>query len=364
MDWIQENKFVSGLLGITILFAGAIFYHGYSEGDEFEANMAQYGQLKSRYTTLVNAKPYPNQANLSAREENILEYEAVIEEVRDAFFEYKPEKLARLTPGEFSDARIKMQTELREAYDKAGTLLPENFEFGFEKYASVQAAPHATKKLNFQLGAIQWLLEKLAENKPKAVLNLKRELLSVEQGPPPAPDRKKNARSRANKVKSAAEQQILETMPVELTFSCSELSMRNFLRAMANSKEYLYAIRAIRIRNENQNAPGPKDADFQVKKKNADATEFNDFERNDVFDGFVVPSEALEEDEVVVDGEGRVVQVDVPVRPELNDEHILKQVMGKENLIIHIKFDILLMKGQKPSDTKSDTRVNGRPKAP
>lgn len=46
MDWIQENKFVSGLLAATILFAGGIFYHGYSEGDDFKANMAQYGDLR------------------------------------------------------------------------------------------------------------------------------------------------------------------------------------------------------------------------------------------------------------------------------------------------------------------------------
>ena len=101
MDWIQENKFVSGLLAATILFAGGIFYHGYSEGDDFKANMAQYGDLRSRYGTLIAAKPYPNQQNLAAREQVIQEYEAVIEEVRDAFYEYKPDKSPKPTPGEF-----------------------------------------------------------------------------------------------------------------------------------------------------------------------------------------------------------------------------------------------------------------------
>ena len=89
MDWIQENKFVSGLLAATILFAGGIFYHGYSEGDEFKANMSQYGELRTRYNTLVSAKPYPNQQNLAAREQVIQEYEAVIGELGNAFYEYK-----------------------------------------------------------------------------------------------------------------------------------------------------------------------------------------------------------------------------------------------------------------------------------
>ena len=357
MDWIQENKFVSGLLGVTIMFAGAIFYHGYSEGDEFASNMEEYGQLRSKYHTLVNAKPYPNQANLTAREKNVLEYEAVIKEVRDAFFEYKPDKLPKLTPGEFSDARIKMQSELRKAFSKAGTSLPDKCAFGFEKYTSKQAAPYATKKLNYQLGAIQWLLEKLAESEPRALLNVKREILRIEKEAPPVPSKKKNTRGRAA---SAEQQQILETMPVELTFIASESSMRDFLRAMANSKEYLYATRALRIRNENQNAPGPKDAVFQVSRENAGGIDSTPFEENDVFGQFAIPGEVFEEEGTSADTEEGDNQLEPQKAPELNDEHILKQVMGDENLIVHIKFDILFMKGDKPSENKLDNSTNGQ----
>jgi hypothetical protein len=351
MDWIQENKFVSGLLGVTIVFAGAIFYHGYSEGDDFAANMSEYGKLKSRYNVLVMAKPYPNQANLTAREENVANYESVIEEVSAAFFEYKSEQLPKLTPGEFTDARIKMQTELRKAFNKVGASLPEKCGFGFEKYAAVQAAPYATKKLNFQLGAIEWLLEKLAENEPKALLNIRRELIAVEKGPPVLPSKKKNARGRVKKP-TLEEQQILEAMPVEITFTAKESSMRHFLQAMANSKEYLYAIRALRIRNENQNAPGPKDADFKAKQENLGDAGFAPIENNDVFGGFDVPAEVAGENGL--DFEANDNAFEAQPDPDLDDEHILKQVMGEENLIVHIKFDILLMKGSRPVSEKEE----------
>ena len=360
MDWIQENKFVSGLLGITLVFAGGIFYHGYSEGDDFAKNMAEYGQQKTKYNALVNAKPYPNQANLSARGENIDEYESVINEVRDAFFEYKPDPLPKLTPGEFSDARIEMQTQLRRAFNKVGTSLPEKCSFGFEKYTAVQAAPYATKKLNFQLGAIQWLLEKLAENQPKALLNIRRELLEIEKGPPPTPVGKKKA-GRGRNQASSADKILLETMPVELTFIASESSMRNFLQAMANSKEYLYAVRALRIRNENQNAPGPKDADFKVTRSNSAETGITPFEEADVFGGFSVPGEAFEEGETSIDGAASDIAIEPRVDPGLDDEHILKQVMGDENLVVHIKCDILLMKGQKPSAKDDEASGNSQP---
>lgn len=362
MDWIQENKFISALLGITIVFAGAIFYHGYSEGDDFAKNMAKYGQLKTKYNTLVNAKPYPNQKNLTAREENIQQYELAINEVRDAFFEYKVEPLPKLTPGEFSDARIGMQAELRKAFNKAGTTLPEKCSFGFEKYASVQAAPYATKKLNYQLGAIQWLLEKLAENQPKALLNIRREIIEVEKGPPPVPSTKKKRGRGGNKSSGPEDLKILETMPVELTFTASESSMRNFLQAMANSKEYLYAIRALRIRNENQNAPGPKDADFRVERSIAGDREVTPFEESDVFAGFSVPGEVGEDGETIIDGATNEDTRDPSIDPDLDDEHILKQVMGDENIIVHIKFDILLMKGHKPSANEDDVTGKGQSK--
>ena len=62
MDWIQENKFVSGLLAATILFAGGIFYHGYSEGDDFKANMAQYArsQKQIRHLDFCKAVSQPS----------------------------------------------------------------------------------------------------------------------------------------------------------------------------------------------------------------------------------------------------------------------------------------------------------------
>jgi len=355
MDWIQENKFVSGLLAATILFAGGIFYHGYSEGDDFKDNMAQYGELRSRYDTLISAKPYPNQENLKAREEIIEEYEAVIEEVRNAFYEYKADKLPKPTPGEFSDMRIKMQGDLRKAFNQTETSLPDNCGFGFEKYAKIQPAPYATSKLSYQLGAIQWLLEKLAENEPKAIINIRRELLDVELGPPPAPSTQKNAQ-RGNLAANPEDEKIFEVMPVELAFTASEASMRNFLKEMANSKEYLYAIRSLRIRNEKQNAPSPKDAAFQDKKPNNKEAGFFAPEENDIFGGFALPDADSEEGDNTdaIDIERGDKQIAPVAAPMSNDEHILKQVMGDEKINIHINFDILLIKGDKATEKKND----------
>ena len=232
--------------------------------------------------------------------------------------------------------------------------------FGFEKYAKIQAAPYATSKLNYQLEAIQWLLEKLAENEPKAIINIRRELLDVEKGPPPALSAKKNAQ-RGNQAGKPKDEKIFEAMPVELAFTASEASMRNFLKEMANSKEYLYAIRSLRIRNEKQNAPSPKDAAFQAKKTANDSAEFFVPEENDVFGGFALPDVDSEEGDNpdVADIEQNDRQITPKPDPRSNDEHILKQVMGDEKINIHINFDILLIKGEKPTEKKNDAAPSG-----
>ncbi|MGB2091464.1 MAG: Amuc_1100 family pilus-like protein [Akkermansiaceae bacterium] len=347
MDWIRENKFISGLLGVTLLFVGGIFYYGYSEGDDFKANMKKFTGLKDQHRSLVTAKPYPNVANLKAREQSIEEYESAIDEVRNAFFEYQPEQMPKLTPGEFTDAMIKMQSDLRRAYQDAGTSLPEKFGFGFETYAKKQAAPYATAKLNYQLGAIQWLLEKLAENKPKSLINVRREFIDVERGLPAAPSKKSR---RGRQSPNPEDLELFEAMPMEITFTAGESSVRNFLREMANSKQYLYAIRAIRIRNEKQNAPSAKDAAFPARQEPANEPIVGAFEQDNVFGdvGFAIP-----EGDGVLEEAGQVeLQPETRADPESNDEYILKQVLGDENLNVHIRFDILFFKAKREIEKK------------
>lgn len=350
MDWIRENKFVSGLLGVTLLFVGGIFYYGYSEGDEYQANMSQFTELKDMHRSLVTSKPYPNAANQKAREQAIEQYENAIDEVRDAFFEYQPEQLPKLTPGEFTDAMIKMQGDLRMAYDQAGTTLPDKFGFGFETYAKVQAAPYATPKLNYQLGAIQWLLQKLAENKPKSLINVRRELIDIERGLPVSPGAK--GRRGGSQAANPEDLELFESMPMEITFTASESSVRNFLREMANSKQYLYAIRALRIRNEKQNAPSAKDADFPAIQERGIDAQAGPFEADNVFGdvGFVIP----DDDGANQEPSPIELQPEPLAQPQSNDDYIIKQVLGDENLNVHIRFDILLFKAKREAENKDD----------
>ena len=349
MSWIQENKFVDGLAGVTAVIGGAILYFGNAQGNAYDEKMLEFDGLKSEHTKLAKAKPYPDSKNLKTREGLIKQYGDVIGNMRKALIGYQPGKLEKLTPVQFSDAQIKMQTELRAAFGAAETTLPENCGFGFEKYATIQAKATATARLNFQLNAMQWALNKLAESKPAALINIRREDLAVESGAVATTSPVRRGRPGQNRRGgprgAAADDNAYVLMPVELAFTTTEASLRDFLKEMANSKEYYYAIRAIRIRNEKQTPPTIKDADFHDGGGGGGGGGAA-VTPDDPFGGIVLPDEG---------GDGDDPEEAPAPKPVADGERILQQVLGKEKLNVYMTFDVLLIKGDRAAKSDPDS---------
>jgi len=361
MSWIQENKFVAGLGGVTAVIGGAILFFGVSQGNAYEEKLEKFSELKAQYAKLEKAKPYPNSENLSDREDGIASYEEIIKEVRGLVSGYRPEKLERMTPEQFKDIQVKMDTDLCEAFG-ADTKLPDGCLFGFEKYNTGSVKAKATAKLNYELGAIQWMLHKLAEVKPESVTNIRRVELPEENGQVAVPIKptRGGGRARGNQTQQAqvAAGRAYELLPMELSFTANEASVRQFLMSLVNSDQYYYAIRGVRIRNEKQLPPNQKDADFP-----ADATP--DAALDDGFGALEELIDAGEEDTGDATAEGDVTPEEAdgvadggfadPVQPAVAPgELILKQVLGSEQLHVHLCLDIVLI------EKKAEKAPSGR----
>lgn len=344
MSWIQENKFVAGLAGATAVISGAILFYGISQGSAYEEKLSDYKDLQDQYTQLEKAKPYPDESNLSARKDGVADYHQSIKEVRDLVSGYRPEKLESMTPEQFKDVQVKMKADLYQMFEDAGTELPEDCLFGFEKYDTASVKAGATAKLNYELGAIQWLLTKLAETKPESISNIRRKELPEEAAhvaaPEPAQRRAaKNRRSRGGQGRQVAAGRAYELMPMELTFTASESSVRKFLVQMVNSKSYYYAIRGVRARNENQAAPSQQDVNFPVDKAPVADDDFGAL--GSLIDGSEEGLDASFSEELVEGDSEEVVASAAPIIPA--GELVLKQILGSEKLQVHIIFDIVLI---------------------
>ena len=358
MSWIQENTFVAGLAGATAVIGGAILFFGISQGGKYDEKLEKYEELKVQQTKLEKLKPYPTYENRKDREAGMADYEKTIKDVRNLVTGYRPEKLVKMTPADFKDIQVKMEIDLRKAFDDAGTTLPENCLFGFEKYATDPVKAVATPKLNYELEALQWMFKKLSEVKPETITNIRRAELPEESGRVTQVTTKKGKkdRSRGNAERSSsAAGRAYELMPVEVSFTANEVAVRKFLIEMVNSNQYYYAIRGVRIRNEKQNPPSEGDAGFPNK---APSTIDDDFTGMEELLGDGAESESPDAGSSDVFGEGEELGEGVgespksPVSPEIPaGELILKQVLGNEKLHVHIVFDIVLIE-KKAKDAK------------
>ena len=355
MSWIQENKFVAGWAGVTTVIVGGILYVGLSQGSAFNEKLEQYQDIKGQYAQLEKSKPYPSAANLSKREEGIEQYEEAIKEVRGLVAGYRPEKLERMTPEQFKDIQVKMDTDLHKLFAEAETELPSDCLFGFEEYSTSAVKAGATAKLNYELEAMQWMFSKLAEVKPSALSNIRRVELPEESGrivkvePQPNKGKKKGA-VKGNKGKKNTDHaagRAYELMPVEISFTASESSVREFLLTLVNSKEYYYAIRSVRVRSERQSTPNQRDASFPVDAVvPGDDDGFGDLEGfgdDSGLDAGIVEDASSEDGEDQADagaGEAPAIPA-IPAIPA--GELILKQVLGNEKLHVHLCLDIVLI---------------------
>lgn len=328
MSWIKENKFVATLAGVTAVISGGILFFGISQSSLYEEKLGTYEEVKSSLLKVSKAKPYPDEQGLTAREEGIAEYKALINSVDEGLQSYKPAELKALTPEGFSDARVAMEKELRAAFTESKTELPGRCSFGFERYAKVQANAAATKKLNYQLMAVKSLMLDLAAQKPSKLTNIKRYNLPVEDvaKKPAARSGRNSGRESKSKGESS---EVYQLLPMELGFVGTEASVRQFLKNMVNSKEYFYTINVLRIQNEKQRSVGEQDVSFPTAKKASAATAgFADFFNDDDSEG---------EDKPASEAEGAEMASEPGAK-------ILNQVLGNELLHVYLNFDVVLMR--------------------
>lgn len=317
MSWINENKFAAALAGVTAVISGGILFFGVSQGGVYEDKLMEYNDRKDDLVKTSETKPYPNERGLALRKEGLVKYESLIKKVNVELQSYKPDELKALTPEEFSDARVTMERELRDLFTKNEVELPADCSFGFERYSAVQASAEATAKLNFQLSATNSLLVKLAGSKPHQLTNIKRYELPIENGV----KLDEMPRNRNKKDGKKAYQRL----PMELAFTGSESSVRDFLKAMVSAKDYFYSVNLLRIKNQKQISPKQQDVDFPkaVDASGAGNVDFADF---------------MDEGD-----KGGATELAPTIASEPGSR-VLNQILGAELLHVHLSFDILLVR--------------------
>ncbi len=263
MNWFKENKFAGILLIITALLVSGAVAMGFVFGSKSNAARQEFEATKRSMSKHKKIKPYPIQANLEQRKEEGLSFKGEIEALQSALVAYRPTDLSSVPVNVFTDRLKSIDTDLRVLFADAGVALPEDFYVGFEKYSSAIPRQDATGILNYELSAVEWLLNQVATAQVSSIVSVKREVLPIESG------RSASKPSAAAKAEVLAQQELIEPIEerlgIDLVVKGKESSIRRLLNLISSSEDYFFLMNALSIKNERGSGPNLEDVSFESK---------------------------------------------------------------------------------------------------
>ena len=326
MSWFKENKFLGGLLVVTILLAAIIIFLGMQAGTSLEEIQEQVAAKEATLKKDKSLNPYPNPDNAMAKEASLKEVITKGKEAREKLLAFRPEKMENISGKDFATKLTDTVNKVIELFpgEKA---IPSGFHLGFKKYKGSQPKAEATGVLNYQLDGMEYLLTQASEAGVKQIENLVREPLPQEDGYgwPGTKNEKPQPRGGGRARRSAPGgvpspkfeklPAIAHRMPVEFTFKASEPVVRDFFKRIGNSDEYFFETRVARVLNPVGIPSAGKAASSEKESGGGGGGAFGNIE---------IEGEETVEDEPV------------------ESVKVLDKVSGGEELTVYLRADLLL----------------------
>jgi hypothetical protein len=328
MNWIKSNPFVSGLAGITLLICGILFFLASQSRTRYETAKADFESAFQAVSSSESLPLYPTSENRDGKRKALDEHRAAIADLSKLFDKYRPEKLENISPQAFTDRLKAANQEVTEAFANSKTVLPEDFFLGFDIYRNQLAKSEATGVLLQQLEGIKTAFLGLAEARPGTLLKVYRQALAEEEGGTyqPAPN------------------DIARYFSVELAFESSESAARDFLSSLGATESHYFIIRTLKIKNNRDSPPKVADATFEPSEdEEAELAPGNPFDN--VFTEEEEITEESDTPDTAVDADAEATEEpseEETSSPEVDTSRILAQVLGSEEIIVFVRFDIAI----------------------
>jgi hypothetical protein len=312
MSWIQDNKFVAGLVGGTAVGVAALYFVGAKGGTRYDAAKEQFDTAVGEASSIEKGSVYPTAENRDGKSKAIEDYKKAATGLQNAFEPFRPKEIKNVAPQAFTDKLKAVNDEVLAAFEASNTKVPEAFFCGFENYKSNLARESSTGVLGYQLEAIRNLMLALAKSGPTELKNFYREALPEEDG----------------KEFKPADAAVARPLPIEITFQGPEKAARAFLSILAKPDGQYAVIRSLRVTNAKKDAPKASDAKFEAAKPAAAAAG-----GGDAFGAFVLPGEEPAAPEAEKPAEA--------AKPAADSSRILAQVLGNEEITVFVRVDLM-----------------------
>ena len=237
---MRGNQFyiVFGIV-VAVLLGGAGFYYFQGHGAFVDAG----GDFKTRRTNLLRLKksaPYPNEENLERIEKEVSAYEGEINGLFKILERFQQPLNTTLDSTEFLTNLKAKFGAFKALAKKKGMKIGKEDEFymAMDAYRANLPNSEAVPLLDYQLGAIDYLLNMLIEEGATELIGVQRELLPVEM---PGDSAKGGGAAGSSVVASK--------YPVSLTFEAKHPAFVKLVNRITNDNKYFFILRALRVDN-------------------------------------------------------------------------------------------------------------------
>lgn len=322
MNWIKNNPFVAGLAAITLIICGLLYFFGTKGAARFDTAKSEFDAAYQAVSVSERIPLYPTASNRDAKKKALDDYRETITELRGLYDKYRLGEAEEITTQAFTGRLKAANSEVTKALTSAGCEVPDGFFMGFENYRDTLAQSGATGMLDYQLNGIKHALLNLAEARPSSLISVYREKIPEETGAKPeiGPD------------------EVTRKFGFEVVFKGSEGSARNFISSLGDIEPYYYIIRCIQIKNERDTPPTVSDAKFE-KAKPKPVQDLNPFGA-----AFFGAEEETEEPAELADApaEESEDEAELEAAEPVDSTRILAQVLGAEEVIVFVRFDLTM----------------------
>lgn len=237
MSAFAENKIFASLLILIALACAALAYLTFSESGHYSEALQSYQTGMEKLTQLRGLAPYRNTENLKKVQEQVNNYRELTVGLQTDLLK-RQGALEPMEPAVFQGRLRDLVSKTIDHANQRGVQLPPKFYLGFENYENQLPKNEITGLLNWQLSAVEAVVNRLIDLKVSSITAILRPPLPNEIAPEP----------------SSKDIPLLKKYPFVVTFLGYPGNVQSILNDLGAFPQFTI-VRALRVENEQLKSP-------------------------------------------------------------------------------------------------------------
>ena len=249
MNWFKENPFVGALVASTTLLTLVGLYFAYTQNTAFVEQTDTFAANNSSLARLQKAKPFPNEANLTAAEEEAKSAAKILGDLAAEVARQSTPLDPNLTPRDFQDKLSAAAATAEKAAANVEVGLPEDFYLGFSAYKAQPPPEAAASVLGQQLETIANVTGLLLKSGIRQFIGIERAPLRAEE---PETD-------EGEDKPTSAQLAAVQLAPFDVEFVADQSAFRAALSAIITAQPVVL-VRLVSVTNSSPSPPAKETA--------------------------------------------------------------------------------------------------------